>query len=124
MPNKSQIDELKIILLARKENILANINSSRANIDELKNQEINDDLDYAELVSDSFTEGMIANHQVEELRQIEESLIKISKGTYGICDMCGVVIPLGRLKAKPFAKFCTECRTVYEHEFVKRAKNW
>ena len=123
MPNKSQIDELKIILLARKENILANINGSRANIDELKNQEINDDLDYAELVSDSFTEGMIANHQVEELRQIEESLIKISKGTYGICDMCGVVIPLGRLKAKPFAKFCTECRTVYEHEFVKRAKN-
>jgi DnaK suppressor protein len=37
--------------------------------------------------------------------------------------MCGVVIPLGRLKAKPFAKFCTECRTVYENEFVKRAKN-
>ena len=36
--------------------------------------------------------------------------------------MCGIVIPLGRLKAKPFAKFCTECRTVYEHEFVKRAK--
>ena len=22
---------------------------------------------------------------------------------------------LGRLKAKPFAKFCTECRTVYEN---------
>jgi DnaK suppressor protein len=123
MPNKSQIDELKIILLARKESILANISSSRANIDELKNQEINDDLDYAELVSDSFTEGMIANHQVEELKQIEESLMKISKGTYGICDMCGVVIPLGRLKAKPFAKFCTECRTVYEHESVKRVKN-
>ena len=123
MPNKSQIDELKIILLARKDSILANIISSRANIDELKNQEINDDLDYAELVSDSFTEGMIANHQVEELRQIEESLIKISKGTYGICDMCGVVIPLGRLKAKPFAKFCTECRTVYEHESAKRVKN-
>ena len=123
MPNKSQIDELKIILLARKDSILANINSSRANIDELKGQEINGDLDYAELVSDSFTEGMIANHQLEELKQIEESLLKISKGTYGICDMCGVVIPLGRLKAKPFAKFCTECRTVYEHEFVKRAKN-
>ena len=38
-------------------------------------------------------------------------------------DMCGVTIPLGRLKAKPFAKFCTECRTVYEQEFVKRSKN-
>ena len=124
MPNKSQIDELKIILLERKENILSNINNSRANIDQLKEQEINDDLDYAELISDSFTEGMIANHQVEELNQIEESLKKIALGTYGICDMCGVTIPLGRLKAKPFAKFCTECRTVYEQEFVKRSKNW
>ena len=123
MPTKSQIDELKVILLARKDSILSNINSSRANIDELKDQEIKDDLDYAELVSDSFTEGMIANHQIEELKQIEESIMKISKGTYGICDMCSVVIPMGRLKAKPFAKFCTECRTVYEHESVKRVKN-
>ena len=123
MPNKNQIDELKVILLERKENILSNIKNSRANIDQLKEQDINYDLDYAEFVSDSFTEGMIANHQVEELNQIEESLKKIALGTYGICDMCGITIPLGRLKAKPFAKFCTECRTVYEHEFVKRAKN-
>ena len=123
MPNKNQVDELKVILFERKENILSNISNSRANIDQLKEQEINDELDYAELVSDSFTEGMIANHQLDELRQIEESLKKIEAGTYGICDMCGVVIPLGRLKAKPFAKFCTECRTVYENETMKRAKN-
>jgi DnaK suppressor protein len=123
MPNRQQIDELKVILLERKENILSNINNSRANIDQLKEQEINDELDYAELVSDSFTEGMIANHQLDELKQIEESLKKIDAGTYGICDMCGVVIPLGRLKAKPFARFCTECRTVYENELVKRAKH-
>lgn len=123
MPNKSQIDELKVILLERRDNILSNINSSRLNIDQLKEQDIKDDLDYAELVSDSFTEGMIANHQLEEFKQIEEALVKISQGTYGICDMCGIVIPLGRLKAKPFAKFCTECRTVYEHESLKRAKN-
>ena len=123
MPNKSQIDELKVILLERRDNILSNINNSRLNIDQLKDQDIKDDLDYAELVSDSFTEGMIANHQLEEYKQIEEARVKISKGTYGICDMCSIAIPLGRLKAKPFAKFCPECRTVYEHEFVKRAKN-
>lgn len=122
MATKSQIDELKTILLARKESIHININNSRANIDELKSQDIKDDLDYAELVSDSFTEGMIANHQVQELKQIEESLVKITKGTYGVCDMCSVVIPIGRLKAKPFAKYCTECRTVYENETNKRTK--
>ncbi|MCG3652617.1 RNA polymerase-binding protein DksA [Aliarcobacter butzleri] len=123
MANKTQIDELKAILLERKENILSHVNSSRENIDQLKEQDINDDLDYAELVSDSFIEGMITNHQLDELRQIEEALRKITLGTYGICDMCGINIPLGRLKAKPFAKFCTECRTVYEQENLKRVKN-
>lgn len=124
MANKTQIDELKAILLERKENILSHVNSSRENIDQLKEQDINDDLDYAELVSDSFIEGMITNHQLDELKQIEEALKKITLGTYGICDMCGINIPLGRLKAKPFAKFCTECRTVYEQENLKRAKSW
>ncbi|MCT7909318.1 RNA polymerase-binding protein DksA [Arcobacter lacus] len=123
MANKTQIDELRAILLERKENILSHVNSSRENIDQLKEQDINDDLDYAELVSDSFIEGMITNHQLDELKQIEDALKKITLGTYGICDMCGINIPLGRLKAKPFAKFCTECRTVYEQENLKRAKS-
>ena len=116
MPNKNQILELKETLLQRRESILSNINNSRLNIDEIKNQEINDDLDYAELVSDSFTEGMIANHQLDELKQIDEAIKKIQDETYGKCDMCGINIPIGRLKAKPFAKFCTECREVYEKE--------
>ena len=120
MANKNQIDELKAILLQRKESLSQNIHNSIDSIDQLKNQDINDELDYADFVSDSFTEGMIANHQLDELKQIEDALKKIKDGTYGICDMCGINIPIGRLKAKPFAKFCTECRTVYEQEQQKR----
>ena len=122
MANKSQIDELKEILLQRKETLFLNVRNSRDSIEQLKDQDLNDDLDYADFVSDSFTQGMIANHQLEELKQIEMSLKKIQDGTYGICDMCGVNIPMGRLKAKPFARFCTECRTVFEQEEQKRVK--
>ena len=120
MPNKKQINELKITLIERQKTILKNIEGSRENIDQLKAQDIKDDLDYAEVISDSFTEGMIANHQVSELRQIEEAIKKIDDGSYGNCGMCGVIIPIGRLKAKPFAKYCTECRTVYENEQAKK----
>jgi len=120
MANKTQIDELRQILLNKKETILNNVRNSRENIDQLKAQDISDELDYADFISDSFKEGMIANHQLNELNQIENALKKINAGTYGICDMCGVNIPIGRLKAKPFAKFCTECRTVYEQEQLKR----
>ena len=116
MPNRLQIDELKLTLIQRKDILVENIKDSIQNIDQLKSQDINDELDYAEVSSDSFTEGMIANHQLAELKQIEEALKEIADATYGKCNMCGVNIPIGRLKAKPFAKFCTECREVYEKE--------
>lgn len=116
MANKKQIEELHQILLDRQSMITNNINESRKSIDSLKNQEVKDDYDYAELVSDSFTEGVIANQQMTELKEIESALVRIKDGSYGICDMCDEPIAIARLKAKPFARFCTSCRTIYEAE--------
>jgi DnaK suppressor protein len=114
--NTKQIEELKQTLLERKELIQSNIQGSRDSIDSLKNSECNDEYDYAEVSSDSFKEGIIANQQIKELEEIEDALKRIEKGTYGICDMCDEPIALGRLRAKPFAKFCTPCREIYEVE--------
>lgn len=116
MANTKQIEELKQTLLERKELIQSNIQGSRDSIDSLKNSECNDEYDYAEVSSDSFKEGIIANQQIKELEEIEDALKRIEKGTYGICDMCDEPIALGRLRAKPFAKFCTPCREIYEVE--------
>ncbi len=116
MANAKQITELKEILLNRKELIINNIRESRESIDSLKNSECKDDYDYAEISSDSFKEGIIANQQVKELGEIEDAIKSIEKGSYGICDMCDESIAIGRLRAKPFAKYCTPCREIYESE--------
>ncbi len=116
MANAKQIEELKLILLERKELIISNIQGSRESIDSLKNSECKDDFDYAEISSDSFKEGIIANQQVKELEEIEEALKRVQNGSYGVCDMCDESIAIGRLRAKPFAKFCTPCREIYEVE--------
>lgn len=114
--SKKQIEELKEILLKRKELIGRNIEESRENIDSLQSSECNDEYDYAEVSSDSFKEGIIANQQLKELEEIEDAIKRIDKGTYGICEMCDEFISIGRLRAKPFAKFCTPCREIYEVE--------
>merc|ERR1711941_101636 len=111
-----QIEELKEILLERKETINKNIQGSRDSIDSLKDSECKDEYDYAEVSSDSFKEGIIANQQIKELNEIEDALKGIEKGTYGICEMCDESIAIGRLRAKPFAKFCTPCREIHEQE--------
>lgn len=116
MANTKQIDELKEILLDRKDKINKNIQGSRDSIDSLKDSECKDEYDYAEVSSDSFKEGIIANQQIKELNEIEDALKRIEKGNYGICEMCDESIAIGRLRAKPFAKFCTPCREIYEAE--------
>ncbi len=115
MASKKQIDELKQILLDRKQTIESNIEDSIDNISKLNNCDCNDELDFAEASSDSFTSGIIVNQQKQELKEIDEALKSIDAGTYGICEMCDEQIAIGRLKAKPFAKFCTDCREIHEH---------
>lgn len=116
MASAKQILELKEILLERSITITNSINDSRASIDSLKNSECNDEFDYAEVSSDSFKEGIIANQQLKELNEIEDALKRIKNNTYGICEMCDESIAIGRLRAKPFAKFCTPCREIHEKE--------
>lgn len=116
MANSKQIEELKEILLERKKLIVDIIRGSRENIDSLKNSECNDEFDYADISSDSFKEGIIANNQLRELNEIDEALKRIQKKTYGICEMCDETIAVGRLRAKPFAKYCTPCREISEKE--------
>jgi DnaK suppressor protein len=44
------------------------------------------------------------------LRNIEEALVRIDKGTYGICRECGERIAEARLNAIPWARLCIKCK--------------
>jgi DnaK suppressor protein len=110
-----QIEEFEKILLQRKQNIVNSIKDGIDTIANLNNCDCKDDADFAEASSDSFTSGIIITKQKEELKEIENALKRIEKGTYGICEMCDEAIAIGRLKAKPFARFCTDCREIHEN---------
>jgi DnaK suppressor protein len=50
---------------------------------------------------------------VEKIRRI---LKKIEDGTFGICEDCGKAIPEKRLRARPVATRCIECKEKQEDE--------
>ncbi|WP_447598991.1 TraR/DksA family transcriptional regulator [Nitrospira sp. Nam80] len=47
-------------------------------------------------------------------QSIDEALVRLNEGTYGICAECGVEISEKRLEAVPFAKLCVECQSRQE----------
>jgi DnaK suppressor protein len=50
------------------------------------------------------------------LKKIAEALERIDTGTYGVCDICGEEIGIGRLEVRPVTTQCIACKTRLEAE--------
>ena len=65
----------------------------------------------AQEISDYSTNIATESVLEKNLRDINNALERIEKGTYGICKYCGQPINSKRLLARPAASACVECKT-------------
>ncbi|WP_298271696.1 TraR/DksA family transcriptional regulator [Geobacter sp.] len=108
-------EEMKALLLKAKEEILAGISKAMKSGSETTTGEPTGDI-YDQASSERDRElGLLLNdRERDKLRQIDEALLRIEDGEYGICEECEEEIPLGRLKVMPFARFCVRCQSEME----------
>lgn len=52
------------------------------------------------------------------IAKIKEALERIEDGTFGICEECGEEISLKRLRARPMATLCIDCK--HEQEDLEK----
>ena len=57
---------------------------------------------------------LLGDREREKIHSIDEALLRIDDGDYGICEECDEDIPLGRLKAMPFTRHCVKCKSDLE----------
>jgi DnaK suppressor protein len=55
------------------------------------------------------------NHTLRErkkglIRKIDQALVRLENGTYGICEECEEEISVERLKVRPVTTLCIECK--------------
>ena len=43
------------------------------------------------------------------IAEVDEALVNVKAGRYGVCQRCGRQIPPGRLEARPTATLCVVC---------------
>ena len=112
--DENEFDKIREVLLARKKQILKNIDDNTKEIDGLKVAEASDDVDHATISVDTAIEEALNLKQQQELKEIEYALFKVSNGSYGICEMCEEPIGAARLEVKPQAMYCIICREIVE----------
>ncbi len=110
----SELSYFKEILESRKEQITKNIDSVNSELNQLNSLELNDEGDHASVNNNSMVESAIVQQQEQELEEIEVTLAKMTTGDYGICEMCEDDIGFQRLKVKPHAIYCIDCREIVE----------
>jgi DnaK suppressor protein len=110
----SELAYFKEILESRKSQIVKNIRGVNNELSQLSSLELKDEGDHAAVDNNSMVESAIVQQQEQELREINVTLGKISAGDYGICEMCEDPIGFQRLKVKPHAIYCIDCREIIE----------
>ena len=101
-------DEMKAMLLKMKEETLKEINKTvKSGSDVPVNEPSGDIYDQASSERD---------REREKLKNIDEALLRLEEGEYGICEECEEEIPMGRLKIVPFARHCVKCKADLEKQ--------
>lgn len=69
----------------------------------------NHQADDATQALDQATDLALRTRTERTLRLVEDALVKIENGTYGICEQCGEEIDIARLEAIPYTPLCLRC---------------
>ena len=75
-----------------------------------------DEEENAAEVADYETNVSIEMGLKKSLRDVQNALLRIEDGTYGMCKYCGNPIPLERLKARPTSSSCITCKKTITQE--------
>ncbi|HZV81421.1 MAG TPA: TraR/DksA family transcriptional regulator [Geobacteraceae bacterium] len=110
-----KVEEMRAILLKMKKDALEEIGKAvKSGTDKPSDETSGDIYDQASNERDRELLLLLGDREREKIRHIEEALTRLEEGEYGICEDCEEEIPLGRLKAMPFARLCVKCKADLE----------
>lgn len=118
--NKKEMKKFEKSLLDERDRLAGSIRSiEEASRYEAGRDNSGDLASYAEAGTDSFeleTALHIASGESNRLADIEEALVRIAEGTFGVCEMCEKEIPVKRLEVFPAARNCVQCQEQIEKQ--------
>ena len=111
--DQSQLQSLELLLQKQREEILSNGKTLRVDFNINKDEM----LDEVDMAMNDIEQGMkmrLGNRESLYFRKVEEALLRMKEGTYGLCLECSGQINLKRLEARPTAELCIDCKEAAE----------
>jgi len=124
---KEELEKYEKLLLKKREELLRAIQDKRSQTNKTTREATGDLSSYSYHMADQGTDAierekafMIASKSGRLIYHIDQALMRIRKGEFGICHSCGKPIQKARLTAVPHARLCIECKEKEEQEKTSR----
>ena len=110
---KKDLNHLKKFLIQQLMDLLNRSDCSLNGLEETDDN-LSDLLDRASQISEREFSHHLCSREKLYLRRIERSLQDMEDGVYGLCRQREEEISFARLKARPTARYCIDCKTQLE----------
>ena len=119
--NKKDLEKFKKLIAAERRRVAAKLDSIGAEISDRSSSQPSGAQGYSNHMADIGSDAMEqeqsfihASQGANYRQQLDGALVRIEKGTYGVCEDCGGKIPVKRLEAFLAARLCIECKSKQE----------
>lgn len=113
---KEKVEFFRKRLLTMREDILNKAKKLKEDSFNLGTDGIQDMADAASNTYNADILMSISDNDLKILKDIDNSLDKLNKGTYGVCEDCEEKISEKRLEANPVARYCITCKRQMEEK--------
>jgi DnaK suppressor protein len=112
--NKRDLQRFRKLLQQQRERIEGNTAKTLSGDIHVDPDDFPDEIDIASSEVNLQFAGRLREREQGLLAKIDAALKKIESGEYGECKMCGEAIGVARLRARPVAELCIECKSEQE----------
>src|SRR5688572_16087794 len=113
---QAQTNEFRLLLLQKRDHLMAEARRTLETDMVISSDERMDEVDQA---SSEYMQAFSFRLRGRErflISKIEKALQKMEDGKYGLCEECEDQISLKRLRARPEAQLCIQCKEAQEKE--------
>lgn len=111
--DKEQLEFFRELLLQQQKELLSHADDTVVDMT-TQAESFPDPTDRATHESDQNFTLRIRDREHKLIKKIKQAIERIDNGTFGQCETCGEDISFDRLKARPVAEQCIECKTKAE----------
>jgi len=112
--NGEKLEHFRRILEQQLQQHVAKVSAEQANALESDDDGVKDSVDMSLLDVSKEIAFRLSERESQIVADIDQALLRIREGSYGICASCGQPINERRLEAAPTARYDAQCQALIE----------